>query len=72
MGRPAGLEAWASRRDQRSFPMNASARTEMEAEAGVFTSLLMKLALQPTAASWFVPESRWQPIQQPFRLPSQF
>jgi hypothetical protein len=34
MGRPAGLEARAGRRDQRSFPMNASARTEMEAEAG--------------------------------------
>jgi hypothetical protein len=33
MGRPAGLEARAGKRDQRSFPMNASARTEMEAEA---------------------------------------
>jgi hypothetical protein len=27
MGRPAGLEARAGRRDQRSFPMNALART---------------------------------------------
>ncbi len=34
MGRPAGLEARAGRREQRSFPMNASARTEIEAEAG--------------------------------------
>jgi hypothetical protein len=34
MGRPAGLEARAGRRDQRSLPMNVSARTEMEAEAG--------------------------------------
>ncbi len=33
MGRPAGLEARAGRRDQRSFPMNASARTEMEADS---------------------------------------
>ncbi len=34
MGRPAGLEARAGKRDWRSFPMNASARIEMEAEAG--------------------------------------
>ena len=30
-----------------------------------------KLALQPTAATWFPPESRWRPIPWPFRFPCQ-